>query len=192
VILNFAALQIRNGEESRIAENRRRKLERRALLTQVRGRHEPPGEGGNREKMGKGAERKSGKMSLSAARQKATPPGGTTYPGIPAPPTRKLRGNVAASLAHCRDASAAKGRRPQHDTTREAVCSARHGASAGQQVGFEEGIEISIEHAVGIAHFKFCAMVLNEPIGMQNVGPDLAAKIDIGLCRLELVRRFLP
>ena len=32
MILNFAVLQIRNGEESRIAENRRRKLERRAIL----------------------------------------------------------------------------------------------------------------------------------------------------------------
>jgi hypothetical protein len=43
------------GEGSRIAENRRRKLERHAVLAQVRGPIELPGERGNREKIGKGA-----------------------------------------------------------------------------------------------------------------------------------------
>ena len=58
-------LQIRNGEGSRIAANRRRKPERRAVLAQVRGRIEPPGERGNRETTGEGASRKIDKMSLS-------------------------------------------------------------------------------------------------------------------------------
>src|SRR5208337_2166798 len=54
-------------------------------------------------------------------------------------------------------------------------------APAGQQVGLQEGIDVPVEDAVSISHFKFRPMVLNEPIGVQNVGPDLAAKIDICL-----------
>ena len=58
--------QIRNGGESRIAQSRR-KLERQAVLRQVRRALEPPRELGKREKTGKGANAKVDKMSIPAA-----------------------------------------------------------------------------------------------------------------------------
>ena len=55
------------GEGSRIAENRRRKVEGHAVLVQVRGRLEPPGGRGNREIIGKGPGYRADKMSITTA-----------------------------------------------------------------------------------------------------------------------------
>ena len=55
------------GEGSRISENRRRKLGRRAVLAHVRAPLEPPGERGKWGIIGKGPSRKTDKMSIATA-----------------------------------------------------------------------------------------------------------------------------
>jgi len=56
-----------------------------------------------------------------------------------------------------------------------------HRIAAGQQVGFKKGVDVAVQDAVGVAHFKFRSVVLDEAVGVQDVRPDLAAKIDVSL-----------
>src|SRR5687767_10798 len=41
------------------------------------------------------------------------------------------------------------------------------------QIGLDEGIEVTIEHAVHVADFHLRAVVLDHLIRLQNVTPDL-------------------
>ncbi len=52
---------------------------------------------------------------------------------------------------------------------------------AVQQVGADEGVNIAIENLLNVAALDLGAMVLDELVGLQGVGANLAAKTDFGL-----------
>src|SRR5262245_54652209 len=47
--------------------------------------------------------------------------------------------------------------------------------------GVDEGIEVAVEHGVGVPHLGTGAQVLHHPVGMQDVRADLVAEADVGL-----------
>src|ERR1700712_3502960 len=59
------------------------------------------------------------------------------------------------------------------------------------ETGFDERIEIAVEHLLRRAHFEVGAQVLDAAL-VQNVGADLVAPADIGLGVFELLLLFLP
>src|ERR1700722_2828510 len=71
---------------------------------------------------------------------------------------------------------------PQFDSRTQRSPSPRH------QIITNEGIEIAVQYPVHIPHLKFCPMVLDQPVGLQRVGADLAAKADVALGLIHLAR----
>src|SRR5581483_7314837 len=57
-----------------------------------------------------------------------------------------------------------------------------------KQVALDKWIEIPIQNPVRVAHLKLGAVILDEPVWMQDIRADLAAEIDVGLGGLEHVR----
>ena len=58
--------------------------------------------------------------------------------------------------------------------------------------GFDQHVQVAVEHAVGVPDLDFRPLVFDQPIGMKNVGPDLAAKINIELGLFQLFRLRAP
>src|SRR5262245_29111215 len=52
---------------------------------------------------------------------------------------------------------------------------------AGEQKRADEGIEVAVEHAVDVPDLHTRAVVLDHPVGLQHVGADLAAEVDLHL-----------
>src|SRR5208283_1151765 len=59
--------------------------------------------------------------------------------------------------------------------------------SLGKQISANERINVAVEHAVDIANAKLGAMVLNQAIGLHDVGANLAAKGNFQLGFVQLV-----
>ena len=47
------------------------------------------------------------------------------------------------------------------------------------QKSMDQGIEVAIQDAIHIAYREFCAVILDQPIGRQDVAADLAAEVDL-------------
>lgn len=50
-----------------------------------------------------------------------------------------------------------------------------------QEVGLDEVVDLSVEHALDVAGFVIGAQVFDQLIGLQHVGSDLVAPRDVGL-----------
>ena len=59
-----------------------------------------------------------------------------------------------------------------------------------EEVGADEGIQVAVENLVHVAAFNFCAVVLDELIGLHGVGANLAAEADFGLGGIEFMQGF--
>src|SRR5580698_8581419 len=57
----------------------------------------------------------------------------------------------------------------------------------GHEVGADEGVDVTVEDAVDVADFKLRAVILDEAIGLHDVGTDLAAEGNVELGVVELV-----
>ena len=44
-----------------------------------------------------------------------------------------------------------------------------------QQIRLDKGIEVAVEHRIDVADLVIGAMVLDQPVGLEDVGADLAA-----------------
>jgi hypothetical protein len=44
-----------------------------------------------------------------------------------------------------------------------------------------EFIKIAVEYAIHIAYRKLRAMIFDQPVGRENVAPDLAAEVNLEL-----------
>jgi hypothetical protein len=55
------------------------------------------------------------------------------------------------------------------------------------QVGVDEGVEVAIEHRVGVADLVVGAVILHHPVRVQHVRPNLVAEADLGLALRERV-----
>ncbi len=64
-------------------------------------------------------------------------------------------------------------------------------ACTRQQKAVNEWIDIAIQDAINVAHLEFGAVIFDQAIGLQSVGPNLAAETDIELRFVELARRGL-
>jgi hypothetical protein len=58
----------------------------------------------------------------------------------------------------------------------------------GHEVGTDEGIEVAVEDAVHVADIEFCAVILNEAVGLHHIGADLAAEGNVEFGFVELIR----
>src|ERR1051325_5996962 len=54
------------------------------------------------------------------------------------------------------------------------------------QIGVDQRVEIAIQHAVDVADGQLGAMVLDHPVGSQDVTANLAAEVDVELGIFEL------
>src|SRR5438477_5475794 len=61
-------------------------------------------------------------------------------------------------------------------------------ASPHPQISLHEGPQIPIQYAIHVADFELGAMVLDHPIGLEDVGTDLRSEADIELGVLDLLR----
>ena len=43
----------------------------------------------------------------------------------------------------------------------------------GQQIGFDKGVDVTIEHGLGVRCFRIGTMILNHLIGVQNIRANL-------------------
>ena len=49
------------------------------------------------------------------------------------------------------------------------------------QVGFDEAVEVAVEHGAGVADLVIGPQVLDELVGLEDVRADLAAEADLAL-----------
>ena len=56
-----------------------------------------------------------------------------------------------------------------------------HWVTSPDQIAFNEWIDVAVQDSVGIAHFLFSAVILNQAIGMEHIRSDLAAPGDFQL-----------
>src|SRR6266511_1996255 len=62
--------------------------------------------------------------------------------------------------------------------------------AGGEEVLFDEGVELAIEHGVDIPHLHIGAMILDQAVWMQDVRADLMAPGDVFL-GLRILFEFL-
>src|SRR5436305_6046104 len=60
-------------------------------------------------------------------------------------------------------------------------------SAARQQISSNERLQIAIDNAIHVTHFRFRTMVLDHPIGLQNVGANLRSKFDVELGVLDFL-----
>jgi hypothetical protein len=65
-------------------------------------------------------------------------------------------------------------------------------AAAPKKESLDERVQVPVEHAVGVPDLDFRPQVFDQPVGMKNVGADLAAKINVELAHFELFRFRAP
>src|SRR6516164_4695852 len=61
--------------------------------------------------------------------------------------------------------------------------------SAHAQIGPHEYIQIAIEDPVDVSNLGLGAMILDQPVGLQYIGSNLRAKVDVELGILDLLGR---
>jgi len=72
----------------------------------------------------------------------------------------------------------------------EVVCS---GSGSGgttafrEEISAQEGLEIAVEDLIDVANFHLGAMILGHAVGLQDVGTDLGAEVDVELGVLEFL-----
>src|SRR5438270_1596908 len=59
-------------------------------------------------------------------------------------------------------------------------------SAARQQIGANERLQITIEHAIHIADFGFRAVILDHPVGLENIGANLRSEfyVELGIFNL--------
>ena len=46
---------------------------------------------------------------------------------------------------------------------------------SAQQIGLDETVKVAVEHSISIADFMTCTVILDHPVGMEDIGADLAS-----------------